>query len=140
MSLGQHASRFPRKAIGLLAWSAVAGCVGCASFFDEYTTAPRSCPPTIQITLTEASVPFLVEYDEPNSQLDGTPLQTLSHTTIFLDDGHGAREYTKHSATSVRGGGHVRRQVWLPRGTPTPITLRICATATNSAGEGPPTL
>ncbi len=113
--------------------------MGCVSFFDEYTTTPRSCPPTVQITLKDTSAPFLVEYDEPGTQIDGAPLHTLSHTTIYLDDGHGAREYTKHSATTVGGGGHVRRQLWLPRGTPSPMTLRVCVTAANSAGEGPPT-
>lgn len=139
MPVGPHPSRFHREAIGLIAWSVAAGLMGCVSFPDEYATAPRSCPPTVQITLKDASAPFLLEYDEPANQLNGAPLQALSHTTIYLDDGHGAREFTKHSATSLRGGGHVRRQVSLPHGTSAPVTLRICVTATNTAGEGPPT-
>jgi hypothetical protein len=97
------------------------------------------CPPTApRITLTPKHNTVAVSYREPAFQANGTPLRSLSHTTIYYDLGEGAVEYAKQTATSVYGGGEITRDISIPVKAGKTVEARVCITASNSAGEGPP--
>jgi hypothetical protein len=104
-------------------------------------TSPASfrCPPTVRKLITADGNTIRIAYKEPTNQSNGIPLRTLSHTTIYYDVGHGTFEYTKQSATSVRGGGEVEREITIPVDPGKVLEVRVCVTATNSAREGAPT-
>lgn len=100
-------------------------------------TTRIDCSPSAPLPIpADRTIP--IKYIEPTTNQHGQPLGYLSHTTIYYDVGGGAREYTKHSATTVTGGGLVARSVVIPAGAGNSLTAKICVTATNSAGEGPP--
>lgn len=103
----------------------------------EGTAVRIDCSPSAPLPIP-ANRTIPIRYTEPTLQQNGQPLGYLSHTTIYYDVGSGAREYTKHSATKVTGGGNVAREVIIPAGAGNSPTAKICVTATNSAGEGPP--
>ena len=102
-------------------------------------SAPIQCPPTISRTITSANPTILVSYQEPTHQRNGDRLETLSHTTVYYDIGAGTIEHKKHSASSPSGGGTVESSLAIPVKDGEAVTANICVTATNSAGESPPT-
>ncbi|MEX5213337.1 MAG: hypothetical protein NW703_04145 [Nitrospiraceae bacterium] len=104
----------------------------------EGTSVRVDCSPSAPLPIP-ANRTIPIRYTEPTLQQNGQPLHYLSHTTIYYNIGAGTKEYTKHSATSVAGGGPVAREVILPAGAGNSPTAKICVTATNSAGEGSPT-
>ncbi len=118
-------------------WSAAVS--GCALLAPESSAGPRHCPPTVQKVLAYPEKTFSVTYREPETQVNGERLQTLSHITLYLDDGRGAEEYTKVDATNRSGGREVSREVTIPLQPGERRTFTICANATNSAGPGPST-
>jgi hypothetical protein len=126
-----------RKALLLLAGVplTVSACVSLPSS----NRVPAHCPPTVQTTVTADRNTVRISYEEPVKQMNGMPLNTLSHTTIYYDIGDGAVEYTKHIATSVHGGGQVKREILVPVDPGKTLNVRLCITASNSAGEGLPT-
>jgi hypothetical protein len=110
----------------------------CGSDSDD-ASVPIQCPPTISKTITSANPTILVTYQEPTHQRNGERLDTLSHTTIYYDIGAGTVEYKKHSASSSAGGGTVASSLIIPVKEGETVTAQICVTASNSAGESPPT-
>jgi hypothetical protein len=109
----------------------------CALLDIAEGTVRVDCSPAAPLPIP-ANRTIPINYTEPTLQQNGQSLGYLSHTTIYYDLGSGAREYTKHSATSVTGGRPVEIDVIIPAGAGKSPTAKICVTATNSAGEGPP--
>lgn len=116
--------------------SSLSACVALDEF-AERTTVRMSCSPSAPLPIP-ANRTIPITYTEPRLQQNGQELAFMSHTTIYYDAGRGVREYTKHSATKVTGGGPVARDVIIPDDAGNNPTAKICVTATNSAGEGPP--
>jgi hypothetical protein len=125
--------------VGILLLPIMLGSLSSCAVLDEIaeSTVRIDCSPSAPLPIP-ADRTISIKYTEPTTQQNGQPLGYLSHTTIYYDVGGGAREYTKHSATAVTGGGPVARNVVIPAGTGNNPTAKICVTATNSAGEGPP--
>lgn len=124
----------------------LSGCSGISAYSAESQSGPPHCPATVTVKLDGVKRNFTVEYVEPSTQLkrsndpntSSEPLHTLSHTTIYLERANGVREYTKVAASSVAGGGHVQRIV-TPPDPKNPELIKVCVTASNAVGEGPPT-
>ena len=100
---------------------------------------PVQCPPTISKVVDSTNPRIFLTYQEPTHQRNGERLETLSHTTIYYDIGGGTVEYSKRSASSPSGGGTVESTIILPLNPGETVTAQVCVTASNSAGESPPT-
>lgn len=125
--------------VGILLLPIMLGSLSSCALLDEIAegTVRIDCSPSAPLPIpADRTMP--ITYTEPTLQQNGQPLGYLSHTTIYYDVGSGAREYTKHSATAATGGGPVARNVIIPAEAGSSPTAKICVTATNSAGEGPP--
>ena len=123
---------------------------GCALLPVEPTSGPPACPPTegnpvLEVTKDKRS--FQVTYDEPSKETNGEALDTFSHTTVYLDIDGRVYEYTKRDGTQKQGGGTVGAGSSPPLNVTIPEQLvpagqhqlvRLCVTATNAVGEGPP--
>jgi hypothetical protein len=78
---------------------------------------------------------FEIEYDEPNVNADGSPLQDLGKTTVYYDAGDGRVLAKELEATSPTGNGHIvtRINVSLPKGTEKNVS--VWATAWDKSGN-----
>ena len=142
-----HKTLLTRTLYGLLlsTWGGLMG--GCALLGADPQSGPQTCPPssfTKQLTKTDRTITIL-SYDEPKNQINGAPLETFSHTTIYYEVRGRAYQYTKRDGTSRHGGGTIgdgnvpALVMTFPKENfgEEPV-VRICLTGTNSAGEGPP--
>lgn len=125
--------------VGILLLPIMLSSLSACALLDEIAagTVRVDCSPAAPLPIP-ANRTISIKYTEPKLQQNGQDLAFLSHTTIYYDAGRGVREYTKHSATTVTGGGPVARDVIIPAEAGNSPTAKICVTATNSAGEGPP--
>lgn len=127
-----------RSVLSILSLANVLMLTSCVSLSGTPGSLNR-CPSAAPKQLVGAGHNTLhVEYQEPETQVNGMPLRTLSFTTIYYDLGSGAVEYAKHNATDVGGKGKVSRDIVIPISAGKQTEVRVCVTATNSVGEGAP--
>ena len=81
------------------------------------------------------SVNVTVSYTEPTTKADGSPLDDLSHTTIFYNSGVGWVEVTQIAATGPGGGGLIAQQVTLPIEEGQEVDVQVTATASDQSGN-----
>jgi len=69
------------------------------------------------LTVQANGVRILIEYDEPTTNTDNTPLTDLAKMSVYFDivgDIYPAKKLIDIPATSLNGGGHVKRNVVVP--------------------------
>lgn len=74
------------------------------------------CHFAFAFTVTPTGTEATVEYQEPNTNADGSALNDLNHTTIYFstdEDGEGT-ELLEVPATSSAGNGQITKQVVIP--------------------------
>lgn len=87
---------------------------------------------------TVSSTEITVAYTEPSTNVDGTPLLDLSHTTIYLDiigDGDGAYALKDVPATGPAGGGEISQTISIPILGEGETAAILWATASDVAGN-----
>ena len=93
------------------------------------------------VVFTESGAELTVEYDEPTTNVDGTPLADLSKTTIAITVMHpsgGAPQVIDVPASRPQGGGHVIRKITVGIGIDKPIkeaNVEARITATDTVGN-----
>lgn len=92
------------------------------------------CSTSFAYTLLPSGVLIEVQYDEPTTFSDGTPLTNLQKTTIFYNMGQGSTTIKDVNASNLRGGGHIVTEVSIPILPSQEKTLTVWATATSTKG------
>jgi len=85
----------------------------------------------LNLTLTGAEI--TCDYDEPLTNVDGTPLTDLLKTTLYYERGRGTVKAKDVSAMSLTGGGHVTTTILVPVISGEDVMIRIWVTATDTA-------
>ena len=86
------------------------------------------------LTLTLSGAELTVEYDEPTTNTDLTPLDDLAYTNVYSKVGTIAEvKHPNVPASRAAGGGHIVTKITVPvpAGTRTDVTVTV--TATDSA-------
>lgn len=88
----------------------------------------------LEITSVD-SVTVTVTYTEPTTKADGSPLDDLSYTTIYYDEGNGWEEVAVVPASQPTGGADISQQVTIPIPDGTEVDVFVTATATDDANN-----
>lgn len=79
---------------------------------------------------------YTVEYTEPTTNTDGSPLTNLTETRLYWKLGSGGTEMMVTTlASTPQGGGVIRRVVMVPIPLGTNVNIYISATAVSPGGE-----
>jgi hypothetical protein len=85
---------------------------------------------------TPTATEVMVEYDEPVTNADGTPLQDLKETRIYYQMGSAAPTLAATvPATAPTGGGHIAQKVAVPVGPNQEADVTFWATAVDTSGN-----
>jgi hypothetical protein len=85
---------------------------------------------------TPTATEVTVEYDEPVTNADGTPLQDLKETRIYYQMGSAAPTLAVTvPATALTGGGHIVQKVAVPVGPNQEADVVFWATAVDTSGN-----
>lgn len=76
-----------------------------------------------------------VEYTEPTTNENGTPLTDLAKTTIYYDIGAGPVKAVDVPATAPTGGGAISQVITVTIAENTEVDVQIWATATDLSGN-----
>lgn len=84
------------------------------------------------------TVELTITYDEPTTNVDGTPLADMAYSTIYITSPAGTHKAPVIAAVDVHGGKHIQTpiQVNAPENTSTSIKMAVSATDL-SGNEGP---
>jgi len=84
--------------------------------------------------VTKTTEGIKVEYQEPVTNANGTPLVDLALTSIFYDKGQGAVKALDVPATSPTGGGVISQIIQVPVGDNEEIDVKVWAIAVDLSG------
>lgn len=139
-----------RKLVFSQNWLRLAASIGCWAFFtacssgspvgmlaSSDSSAWAQCGNATKVKIKAPESTITVNYTEPTVGTDGTPLQNLAKTTIYVDAGGGPMIAKVVPATKPGGGGKILQQVTLTVRDPEK-EVSVCVTATDTENrEGP---
>lgn len=111
---------------------------GCTTPSSSTGVTGPPCPAGTEATVGPAKRTVTVSYTEPTTNSAGKPLHSLAKTTIYYDLGTGRIVAKEIPATSASGGGHIAETIIVPVKERQSSRVRICVTATDSAGHESP--
>ena len=134
--LGRSGTRFPHCALRsvpilCLCLTAVSGCAGLVG----YQEPTLHCPDSILAKVSVDHPTVRISYTEPSVTLDGNALTSLAKTSIYYDFGNGRSLAKEVPASQPTGGGEVSETITIPTKSKDEQTVKICASATDQAGN-----
>jgi hypothetical protein len=88
------------------------------------------------ITITPQGAQVQVDYDEPTTNADGTPLDDLKETRVYVKLPNQAPSVaTTVPASRPTGGGHVTTTITIPVAQGTVVAADVWATAVDTSGN-----
>lgn len=83
------------------------------------------------LTASPVGTEVSVEYTEPSTNNDGSPLIDLDHTTVYYDIGSGAVEANQVPASSPSGGATITTSITIPVSIDQEVDADVWATASD---------
>lgn len=92
-----------------------------------------TCQATYSLTLSLTGAEITCEYDEPNTNSDGSILTDLLKTTLYYGRGNGIVKAKDIPAMSLTGGGHIVTTILVPVLGGEDVNVNVWATASDTA-------